>query len=102
MKNYKLTIQYHETEHVFEGQFCSAEEFLASTYSNNGTVAHIIQLLTCTDKMARYENIGSVKFGVRANKQVIGYCIAQLNSTEIPNTEAAYYANEFYKSVMGI
>ena len=25
-----------------------------------------------------------------------------VNSEDIPNTEVAYYANEFYKSVMGI
>lgn len=102
MKNYKLTINYNEADYCFEGQFCSAEEFLASTYSNNGTVAHIVQLLTQSDKMVRYENMGTGKFNIRLNNQSIGYCTARLESKEIPSTDVAYYANEFYKSVMGI
>lgn len=102
MKNYKLTINYNENDYCFEGQFRSAEEFLASVYSNNGTVAHIVQLLTKSDKMVRYENIGTGKFNIRLNNQIIGYCTARLDSEEVPSAAAAYYAHEFYKTVMGI
>ena len=102
MKNYKMIVNYNENDYCFEGQFRSTEEFLASVYSNNGTVAHIVQLLTKSDKMVRYENMGTGKFNIRLNNQVIGYCTARLDSKEIPNTDVAYYANEFYKTVMGV
>ena len=102
MKNYKLTINYNENDYCFEGQFRSAEEFLASVYSNNGSVAQIVQLLTQSDKMVRYENMGAGKFSIRLKNQIMGHCTARLDSEEIPNTDVAYYANEFYKSVMGI
>ena len=102
MKNYKLTINYNENEYSFEGQFRSAEEFLANTYSKNGTIDTFINILIRDNKIVRCENIGTYKFGIKSGITTLTCFTARLDSKEIPNTEAAYYANEFYKSVMGI
>ena len=60
-----------------------------------------MQLLTQSDKMVRYENMGTGKFNIRLKNQIMGYCTARLDSKDIPNMEAAYFANEFYKSGHG-
>ena len=102
MKNYKLTINYNENDYCFEGQFHTPEEFLANTYSKNGVIDTFINMLIQDNKIVRCENIGAYKFGVRSGINTLAYFTAQLDSEEIPNTEAAYYANEFYRSVMGV